>query len=1024
MSKKILAALLAVMMVLSLVPMTALAAEQPTDLATYKIARMGIAADKAAVPIDKTNTGSWANNNDEGKYLYVELNKPAPAGYTIVVNVYPENKAEGVILSTYNAAAGSKALAISFKRMAQWYYGEGSENNFNDKDSLYAQVSVVPITEGSVPEYEATGEGENIKYVFTPLNSVTKDCGVEETQLVELSTTPYVAPSAPAKFSAIATTGTVLEKNMTDVQTDITAADADTNNVIVVTGTSKFAIWEGFSSVPAQQYGNYVALDLTIPEGKSAFITSITEGNLVKVADNGDTLVTNLGNYASQGYKCTVTVGTTKDEGGKQVLDVKDADYTLDFSKVVRSPMAITSAAIDGGEVTASYANGKIILAGPVTFAEEEQETEVTIKVTVTGTVVSVPATITKGAGDELSVAAVKVCGSDVPVDVSGLFVDKDSEAKPAVAAPAVPEVPANMDEGAHKEAMEALANNAADTSKLNFEAEVLANAAAQAANNVAKSLNETLSTVNVPTEAINNGSNTELKKITTAIETVESNADATISDVYLAVQVYMDVAVKSVTENKGTATAITFSITPMQQTILTTKNPDTEANDIQVFDGDTTSGNLDSANAVAVGTADPITIAVPTEVKLPLPAGFIVNGPCTVKHVHKGTTYYYEGTVASDVLTFTSLNGFSDFTILAENPCEAKIGDTLYETLTQAIAAVKEGETITLLKNITADVSVSGDSRNFIIDDGGKTFNPANIKGATTENVNSPYTFTYTKSTDSPGGSTGGSSGGSTGTSGNITVTKPANGSMTSNVSSAKEGDKVTVTVKPDAPYYIVTGVTAKGENGNVAVTKNADGTYSFTMPKGSVSVSATISHIYNLFKDVPTDIAEYGTAIKWAVEKGITLGTDTVAYSTFSPYNPCTRAQMVVFLYRAAGSPAVTGTNAFTDVPSDAEIQKAVQWAVSKGITKGTSDTTFDPYAPCTRGQMVTFLHRNHSEPAATGSNNFADVPADAFYKDAVQWAVNEGITKGTGDNTFAPNDACTRVQMVTFLYRDMGK
>ena len=268
------------------------------------------------------------------------------------------------------------------------------------------------------------------------------------------------------------------------------------------------------------------------------------------------------------------------------------------------------------------------------------------------------------------------------------------------------------------------------------------------------------------------------------------------------------------------------------------------------------------------------------------------------------------------------------------------------------------------------------------------------------------------------------GSSGGSSSSNGSVTVTKPANGTVTTTPSSAKEGDKVKVTVKTDAPYYIVTGVTVKGENGNVVATKNADGTYSFTMPKGSVSVSATISHIYNLFKDVPTDIAEYGTAIKWAVEKGITLGTDTVAYSTFSPYNPCTRAQMVVFLYRAAGSPAVSGTNAFTDVPSDAEIQKAVQWAVSKGITKGTSDTTFDPYGPCTRGQMVTFLHRNHSEPAASGSNSFADVPADAFYKDAVQWAVNEGITKGTSDTTFAPNDACTRVQMVTFLYRDMGK
>ena len=233
-----------------------------------------------------------------------------------------------------------------------------------------------------------------------------------------------------------------------------------------------------------------------------------------------------------------------------------------------------------------------------------------------------------------------------------------------------------------------------------------------------------------------------------------------------------------------------------------------------------------------------------------------------------------------------------------------------------------------------------------------------------------------------------------------------------------------MTVTVKPNEKYHVVTGVTVKGENGNITATKNADGTYSFTMPKGSVTVSATIAHMYDLFTDVPKDIAEYGTAIKWAVEQGITLGTDPVGYTTFGPHSACTRAQMVVFLYRAAGSPAVTGTNAFTDVPKDAEIQKAVQWAVSKGITRGTSDTTFAPYDPCTRSQMVTFLHRNHSEPAATGTNNFADVPADAFYKTAVQWAVNEGVTKGTSDTTFAPNDACTRVQMVTFLYRDMGK
>ena len=352
----------------------------------------------------------------------------------------------------------------------------------------------------------------------------------------------------------------------------------------------------------------------------------------------------------------------------------------------------------------------------------------------------------------------------------------------------------------------------------------------------------------------------------------------------------------------------------------------------------------------------------------------------------------------------------------------QAQIGGTYYKTLQEAVDAVANGETIAILADDMAGITATVNRAVTF------TANPAEKAtaievGSGFKNNATPPTFEIVR--DSSGGSvTPPSGGGSSGTSGNITVTKPANGTVTTTPSSAKEGDKVKVTVKTDAPYYIVTGVTVKGENGNVVATKNADGTYSFTMPKGSVSVSATISHIYNLFKDVPTDIAEYGTAIKWAVEKGITLGTDTVAYSTFSPYNPCTRAQMVVFLYRAAGSPAVSGTNVFTDVPSDAEIQKAVQWAVSKGTSDTTFDTTFDPYGPCTRGQMVTFLHRNHSEPAATGSNNFADVPADAFYKDAVQWAVNEGITKGTGDNTFAPNDACLSVQMLTFLYREMGK
>ena len=127
-----------------------------------------------------------------------------------------------------------------------------------------------------------------------------------------------------------------------------------------------------------------------------------------------------------------------------------------------------------------------------------------------------------------------------------------------------------------------------------------------------------------------------------------------------------------------------------------------------------------------------------------------------------------------------------------------------------------------------------------------------------------------------------------------------------------------------------------------------------------------------------------------------------------------------MVTFLWRANGSPAASGENPFTDVKSGAYYYDAVLWAVEKGITKGTSDTTFSPDQTVTRGQTVTFLYRSDGAPAVTGDNSFTDVAADAYYADAVQWAVNESITTGTSAATFSPLDNCTRGQIVTFLYR----
>ena len=174
----------------------------------------------------------------------------------------------------------------------------------------------------------------------------------------------------------------------------------------------------------------------------------------------------------------------------------------------------------------------------------------------------------------------------------------------------------------------------------------------------------------------------------------------------------------------------------------------------------------------------------------------------------------------------------------------------------------------------------------------------------------------------------------------------------------------------------------------------------------------------LLNPFTDVSED-AYYFDAVLWAVDEGITNGTSA---ATFSPDASCTRAQMATFLWRAAGSPDPVGSsNPFTDVSADAYHAKAVQWAVEQDITVGTSDTTFSPDADCTRAQMATFLWRNAGSPAtASVSNPFTDVPAEAYYAAAVQWAYEQEITGGTSATTFSPNNICTRAQMVTFLYR----
>lgn len=245
----------------------------------------------------------------------------------------------------------------------------------------------------------------------------------------------------------------------------------------------------------------------------------------------------------------------------------------------------------------------------------------------------------------------------------------------------------------------------------------------------------------------------------------------------------------------------------------------------------------------------------------------------------------------------------------------------------------------------------------------------------------------------------------------------KTENGSVSVSPKNASQGDRVTVTVKPDVGYELDSLKVLDKNGKELELTDKGDGRFTFIMPAGKVEVKAAFTEEVKIspFRDVPTD-AYYYEAVKWAQKKGITGG---IGDGLFGPNQPCTRAQIVTFLWRAAGSPVVNYAMDLTDVPGDAYYAEAVRWALSQGITTGTADGRFSPNAPCTRAQAVTFLFRA-SKASADGAPAFSDVAADAYYAEAVKWATDNGITNGTTSSTFSPGSGCTRAQIVTFLWR----
>ena len=357
------------------------------------------------------------------------------------------------------------------------------------------------------------------------------------------------------------------------------------------------------------------------------------------------------------------------------------------------------------------------------------------------------------------------------------------------------------------------------------------------------------------------------------------------------------------------------------------------------------------------------------------------------------------------DMLTFEGLAvGLGDFTANGTNYTYTLQNDS-GATSTLVTAVSGNGESV----SINGQALSTGGSATVAIPNSGTTDIVVKI-GAKT------YTLTILRNSGT-GGMTGGG-GGSSSPSYSITVDKTKNGTITVSPRNASHGDTVTITATPDKGYELEM-LKVLDRSGDALKLTEKNGKYTFKMPSGKVTIKASFVEEVpeQIFKDVPAN-AYYYEAVKWAQEKGITGG---IGNGLFGPNDPCTRAQIVTFLWRAAGSPAPKNTGtAFGDVKLGSFYEQAVAWAVENGITGGTGEGMFSPDATCTRAQSVTFLYRASGSPAVSDKAEFSDVSTTAFYADAVAWAAKKGITTGIGGGLFGSGNDCTRGQIVTFLWR----
>lgn len=509
--------------------------------------------------------------------------------------------------------------------------------------------------------------------------------------------------------------------------------------------------------------------------------------------------------------------------------------------------------------------------------------------------------------------------------------------------------------------------------------------------------------TITSAAQSAANSLNSSAEKATLISQGEEKLNPGAGEEVSLYTQTYLNIEATELTKEDTSVTSITLNITPMMQVVASTA---TNSADVNLAEG---------GNAVVVKNPAPLTIRNASEITVTLPNNF-ASQTVYVKHqASNGGTYFYQATADSTgKVTFTSTHGFSPFTFSLNNEAVAEVNGVGYASFQEAVNAAADNDVVEVFNddgNLTA--TVSGSSRTIMVKNSTGSSITVTLNGqAMTIASGSTQDYTYTRPS--------GGGGSSVTTYAISTPSKVNNGTIKVSPTRASKGTTVTITVTPDEGYELAKLTVTDKNDDTVKLTDKGNGKYTFTMPASAVEVEVSFQEIViepvNPFVDVSTSDYYYD-AVLWAVENGVTNGTSA---TTFGPDMAVSRAQMVTFLWRAHGSPKATGTNPFTDVSTSDYYYDAVLWAVANGVTNGTSATTFSPDMAVTRAQAVTFQWRAAGSPVVSGSS-FGDVATDAYYVNAVTWAVANGITNGTGGNNFSPDVVVSRAQAVTFLYRE---